>query len=136
MPKLRLNEHTKGLLSIIFVMLIWGSSFTVTKTVVSELPPFVFAGIRNLIGCAALLPFYLARRRKVQGPLPYKKLVLMGLAGTTFYYFVFNTGMKYVSASSGALIEGLVPVAIAIPAAVILGERLSKRGIAGIVLSV
>ncbi|MBO9152285.1 DMT family transporter [Chitinophaga sp. GCM10012297] len=136
MPKLHINEHTKGLISIIFVMLIWGSSFTVTKTVVSEVPPFIFAGIRNLIGCAALLPFYLARRRKATQPLPYGKLVLMGLAGTTFYYFVFNTGMKYVSASSGALIEGLVPVAIAIPAAFILKEHLAKRTIAGIVLSV
>lgn len=136
MPKLTLPEHTKGLISIIFVMLIWGSSFTVTKLVVTEVPPFVFAGIRNLIGCAALLPFYLVRRRKVKQPLPYKKLVLMGLAGTTLYYFVFNTGMKLVSASTGALIEGLVPVAIAIPAAIILKEHLSKRTIAGIVLSV
>ncbi|WP_346317624.1 DMT family transporter [Chitinophaga sp. YIM B06452] len=136
MPKLTLPEHTKGLISIIFVMLIWGSSFTVTKLVVTEVPPFVFAGIRNLIGCAALLPFYLVRRRKVKQPLPYKKLVLMGLAGTTLYYFVFNTGMKLVSASTGALIEGLVPVAIAIPAAIILREHLSKRTIAGIVLSV
>jgi drug/metabolite transporter (DMT)-like permease len=136
MLKLTLHEHTKGLISIIFVMLIWGSSFTVTKLVVTEVPPFVFAGIRNLIACAALLPFYLVRRRKVKQPLPYGKLVLMGLAGTTLYYFVFNTGMKLVSASTGALIEGLVPVAIAIPAAIILKEHLSKKTIAGIILSV
>lgn len=116
--------------------MIWGSSFTVTKIVVTEVPPHIFAGIRNLIGCVALLPFYLMQRRKVKEPLPYMKLLLMGLTGTTLYYFVFNAGMKYVSASTGALIDGLVPVAIAIPAAIILKEHLGKRAIAGIVLSV
>ncbi|WP_343702109.1 DMT family transporter [Chitinophaga sp.] len=125
-----------GLLSIIFVMLIWGSSFTVTKIVVTEVPPILSAGIRNVVACLALLPFYLARRRKVKQPLPYKQLVWMGLAGTTFYYFCFNTGMKYVAASTGALIEGLVPVAIAVPAALILKEHLAKTTIAGILLSV
>lgn len=130
------NQRIKGLISIIFVMLIWGSSFTVTKIVVTEVPPVIFAVIRNIIGCLALLPFYLIQRTKVKQPLPYGKLVLMGLAGTTFYYFVFNTGMKYVSASTGALIEGLVPVAIAVPAALILKEHLRKTTIAGIVLSV
>lgn len=136
MEKFNLTAHIKGLIIIVFVMLIWGSSFTVTKLVVQEVPPIVFAVLRNIIACIALLPFYLLRRRKVQQPLPYKKLVLMGLAGTTFYYFLFNTGMKYIAASTGALIEGLVPVAIAIPAALILKEQLGKRTIAGIVLSV
>jgi len=136
MPGALFSKHTQGLLSIIFVMMIWGSSFTVTKLVVTEVPPHIFAGIRNLMACAALLPFYVIRRRKVKGPLPYMKLTLMGLTGTTLYYYVFNTGMKYVSASTGALIEGLLPVAIAISAAIFLKERLTQRAIAGIVLSV
>lgn len=129
-------SRIRGIVIIVFVMLIWGSSFTVTKLVVTEVPPLVFATIRNIIACFVLLPFYLAKRKKVQQPLPYKKLVLMGLAGTTIYYLLFNTGMKYIAASTGALIEGLVPVAIAVPAALILKERLSKRIIAGILLSV
>lgn len=129
-------SRTKGIIIIVFVMLIWGSSFTVTKLVVTEVPPLIAATIRNIIACIALLPFYLLKRKKVQQPLPYKKLALMGLVGTTVYYLLFNTGMKYIAASTGALIEGLVPVAIAVPAALILKEQLSKRIMAGILLSV
>jgi len=136
MPGPLFSKHTQGLLSIIFVMMIWGSSFTVTKLVVTEVPPHIFAGIRNLMACVALLPFYIIRRRKVKEQLPYMKLTLMGLTGTTLYYYVFNTGMKYVSASTGALIEGLLPVLIAVSAAIFLKEHLTKRAIAGIVLSV
>lgn len=136
MQKPNSAARIKGLIILVFVMLIWGSSFTVTKLVVSAGSPLVSATLRNIIACIALLPFYIVRRRKVQQPLPYKKLILMGLAGTTFYYFFFNTGMKYIAASTGAMIEGLVPVAIAIPAALILKEQLSKKMIAGIILSV
>jgi drug/metabolite transporter (DMT)-like permease len=131
-----MNKTTRGIITIVFVMFIWGSSFTVTKMVVTEAPPLISATIRNIIACLVLLPFYLSRRRKVQQALPYPKLALMGVVGTTVYYLLFNTGMKYIAASTGALIEGLVPVAIAVPAALILKEQLSKRIIAGILLSV
>ncbi|ASZ14082.1 DMT family transporter [Chitinophaga pendula] len=130
------NERTKGFISIIFVMLIWGSSFSVTKLVVQEVSPFVLATLRHLIASAVLLPFFLARRRKVRHALPYGHLLLMGLSGITVYYCLFNSGMRYISASSGAMIEGLIPVAIAIPAALILKEHLYSKTITGIVLSV
>jgi len=131
-----MNKTTRGIITIVFVMFIWGSSFTVTKMVVTEAPPLISATIRNIIACLVLLPFYLSKRKKVQQALPYPKLILMGIVGTTIYYLFFNTGMKYIAASTGALIEGLVPVAIAIPAALILKEKLNKKIIAGIVLSV
>lgn len=130
------RTRVKGIITIVFVMLIWGSSFTVTKIVVTEMPPLISSTLRNIIACLVLLPFYLSKRKKVQQPLPYPKLVLMGLVGTTVYYLFFNIGMQYIATSTGALIEGLVPVGIAIPAALILKERLSKRIIAGILLSV
>ncbi|WP_341840735.1 DMT family transporter [Chitinophaga caseinilytica] len=128
--------HTRGLISILVVLLIWGSSFSVTKYVVTEIPPLTAATLRNVIACIALLPFYLVSRRRTKAPLPLGKLTLMGLSGTTLYYLCFNTGMHYIPASTGALIEGLVPVAIAVPAALILKEHLGKRLVAGIVLSV
>lgn len=128
--------HARGLISILIVLLIWGSSFSVTKFVVTEVPPLTAAAIRNTIACLALLPFYLMSRRKSKPPLPFGKLTLMGLSGTTCYYLCFNTGMHYIPASTGAIIEGLVPVAIAVPAALFLKEHLSGRLVAGIVLSV
>ncbi|MBO9727252.1 MAG: EamA family transporter [Chitinophaga sp.] len=136
MRKIVLTNRTKGFISIIFVMLIWGSSFSVTKTVVQEVHPYLFAALRHLIAAAVLLPFYLNRRRKIRQSLPMKKLALMGIAGITVYYGLFNFAMTYIPASSGALIEGLIPVAIAIPAALILKEHLSSRSIAGIILCV
>lgn len=136
MGKIVLTERTKGFISIVFVMLIWGSSFTVTKTVVQEVSPYLFATLRHIVACAVLLPFYLRQRKKVPQPLPYKKLALMGILGITVYYGLFNFAMLYIPASTGALVEGLIPVAIAIPAALLLKEHLGGKSIAGIILCV
>lgn len=136
MKKNAVADRTKGIISIVFVMLIWGSSFAVTKTVVQEVSPYLFATLRHIVACALLLPFYLHQRKKVKQQLPYKRLAVMGILGITVYYGLFNFAMLYIPASTGALVEGLIPVAIAIPAALLLKEHISGRSIAGIILCV
>ncbi|HVI46372.1 MAG TPA: EamA family transporter [Chitinophaga sp.] len=136
MGNIQLSQRTKGFISIIVVMLIWGSSFTVTKVVVTEVQPFIFATLRHIIASIVLLPFYLIHRKKVTQPLPYGKLALMGLTGITVYYCFFNSAMSRITASTGALVEGLIPVVIAVLAALILKEHLHKKTVTGIVLSV
>ena len=126
-----------GLLSILLVMLIWGSAYTVTKLAVKEITPFLFAFLRNLIASIVLLPFYLRQRKKnEQQPIPYKKVVFMGLSGITFFYAFFNLSLVYTSASTGAMIQGMMPVAVAVPAVLFLKEKLSRGTILGILLSV
>lgn len=136
MEKNAVADRTKGIISIVFVMLIWGSSFAVTKTVVQEVSPYLFATLRHIVACALLLPFYLHQRKKVKQQLPYKRLAVMGILGITVYYGLFNFAMLYIPASTGALVEGLIPVAIAIPAAWLLKEHISGRSVAGIILCV
>ncbi|MGF6849112.1 drug/metabolite transporter (DMT)-like permease [Chitinophaga sp. W3I9] len=136
MKKNAVADRTKGIISIVFVMLIWGSSFAVTKTVVQEVSPYLFATLRHIVACALLLPFYFHQRKKVKQQLPYKRLAVMGILGITVYYGLFNFAMLYIPASTGALVEGLIPVAIAIPAALLLKEHISGRSIAGIILCV
>lgn len=136
MAKIVLTDRTKGFISIVFVMLIWGSSFAVTKTVVQEVSPYLFATLRHIVACVVLLPFYLRQRKKVKQQLPYKRLAAMGITGITVYYGLFNFAMLYIPASTGALVEGLIPVAIAIPAALLLKEHIGGRSIAGIILCV
>jgi len=48
-----------GLASIIFVMLIWGSTIVVTKVLVADIPPLFFAFIRFLIASICLLPVFI-----------------------------------------------------------------------------
>jgi drug/metabolite transporter (DMT)-like permease len=132
-----MNNKTTGLVCIGIVLLIWGSAFSITKVAVDVVPPFLLAFLRNLVASLILLPMYLLRQKKQpQAVVPLSKIILLGLTGVTLFYTFFNWALVYTSAAAGALIQGIMPVAIALPAMFFLKEKLNARTIAGIILSV
>lgn len=133
-------NRTIAIISILIVVLIWGSAFTVSKVGVNELPPLFMAFARNAVACMVLLPCYLIVRKKAKAqdpaPLPPGRLILLALSGITFFYSFFNTALTYTGAAAGSLIQGVMPLLIAIPAVVFLKERFTAKMIAGVIISV
>jgi drug/metabolite transporter (DMT)-like permease len=134
------NKRTIALISILAVVLVWGSAFSVSKVGVQELPPLFLALMRNAVATLVLLPFYLAVRKKAArldpGPVPLGKIILLGLTGITFFYAFFNISLTYTGAAMGSLIQGIMPLVIVIPAAVFLKEKITGKVIAGILISI
>lgn len=133
------NKQTSSILWLIFIMLVWGSTYAVTKSVVHVLPPGCFAFVRFIIALLCLLPVYLSDRKAIAAQ-QFKKndywwLFLMGITGISGYYVFFNYSLMYTSASSGALIQGFIPVCIALSGILFLKEHLSGLQITGIFLS-
>lgn len=118
-------------------MLIWGSTFVVTKSAIGQVPPFLLATLRYVVACAILVPLA-ARNGGWDGVLrggTVGTLALMGFAGVTVFYVGFNLALVYTTASAVALIQGVTPVITALLAVPLLGERPRRTGILGIALS-
>lgn len=134
------NSRVLGLISIIFVMVVWGSSYAVTKIIVYEVTPLTLAFYRCTIGSLTLLSILYFRNRgqlpAILAGVPWGTVILLGFFGVTVFYTFFNISVKMTSASVGALLQGFIPVSIAILAAVFLKERLSLKQVAGVILSV
>lgn len=133
------NKQTSAILWLIFIMSVWGSTYAVTKSVINILPPGCFAFIRFMMALLCLLPVYLSDRKAIAAQ-QFKKadywwLFFMGITGISGYYVFFNYSLMYTSASSGALIQGFIPICIALAGVVFLQERLSKLQLTGICLS-
>lgn len=133
------NKQTSAIVWLVFVMLVWGSTYAVIKSVVNVLPPGCFAFVRFVIALLCLLPVYLANHKTIAAQ-QFKKadywwLFLMGITGVSGYYVFFNYSLMYTSASSGALIQGFIPICIALSGVFFLKERLSGVQITGICLS-
>lgn len=122
----------------VLLMVIWGSTYIVTKIAVREFPPLTLAGLRFVIAALVLLPFAIAAGglQRLPRPLPIGSLAAMALTGFVLYYCAFNYALEYGSASQGALIQALMPVAVALAAVFALKEPMSKRRMAGIALAV
>ncbi|MBB5636887.1 drug/metabolite transporter (DMT)-like permease [Pedobacter cryoconitis] len=134
------GNRVRAILWLIFIMLVWGSSYSVTKSVVDILPPGCFSFIRFTIALLCLFPVYLASNKRSAAAQKFKPgdwwwLLLMGITGISFYYVFFNYSLLYTSASSGALIQGFIPICIALAGVFFLKERLAVLQVAGILLS-
>jgi drug/metabolite transporter (DMT)-like permease len=123
---------------LLLTMVIWGSTYVVTKTGLEEIPPMWFALLRFCVASLLLVPLALARGglAKLPRPVPWKTLVMMGLTGVALYYIAFNLGLSYTTASQGALVQSSIPAVTAIMAVVWLRERVSRRRLLGIVLAI
>lgn len=134
------NKKSIAVISILIVVLIWGSAFTVSKIGVAELPPLFMALLRNIVASIILLPFWLGSRKKAAmqdpGPLPLKIILLMSITGITLFYTFFNTSLTYTGAAMGSLIQGIMPLVIVIPAAIFLKEKITPKVITGIFISI
>jgi drug/metabolite transporter (DMT)-like permease len=126
--------------ALVLVMMVWGSSFAVTKASLAQVPPITFAFIRFSIATLTLLAMAALQRRRAGAaarPAPaWGPVALIGLTGVTLYYVTSNLALYYATASQGALVQSAIPAATALLAAVALKERLQPRQWAGIGLSV
>jgi drug/metabolite transporter (DMT)-like permease len=132
------RRRARSIALLVLVMVIWGSTYVVTKAGLDELPPMLFALLRFAVASACLLPLALFRggARALPRPRPWGTLTLMGLAGVGVYYVTFNLGMAYTTASQASLVQSSLPAVTAAMAALWLGERVSRRRALGIGLAV
>ena len=127
------SRRSTALVSLILIMMVWGSTFVVTKAAVAEVPPLTLSVLRFLIAAIVLAPIAAARGglAALPRPLPAKPLLIMGLTGIALFHIGFNYALAFGSAAQGALIFALVPAAVAVAAVLGLKERLSRRRVAG-----
>ncbi|MGN8071135.1 DMT family transporter [Mucilaginibacter sp. SG564] len=134
-----LNKKFIGLSSILFVMIVWGSSYPVTKIIINDVAPLTLAFCRCSVGAVTLLlTFFITKDKPIRAYLigvPWPYIIFMGLSGVTCFYTLFNLSAQMTSASVGSLIQGFIPVCIALFAAVFLKEKLSAVQVIGIIAS-
>lgn len=130
-------ERKKGYLFLFITFFIWGSQYVVSKYALAVMPPLTVLLCRYIVSVSCL--FIISR---VTGCLkPVKKghgkyFLVIGVLG----YFVSIGGQllgtSLLDASLASLINAMNPITISILAALILKEKIGKRNVLSIALSV
>ena len=133
-------EPARGLGALVcgpgtIAILFWGASFVATKRALEGFEPFALVALRFAIGAAFVASVQLARGREL---LPERadlaRCVLLGLV-LALHIGVQAFALLHTSALHSGWLVALSPVAIAIGAALFLGERVSARAWAGIAIA-
>ncbi|HYQ92786.1 MAG TPA: DMT family transporter [Candidatus Competibacteraceae bacterium] len=121
--------------SLILAALIWGSSFTATKSALATLDPVMVAFSRLVIA----MPFLLLLWRRF-GPIWYQRgdwkfLLSMALFEPFLYFILEAHALRLTSSAAAATIIALLPLAVALTAYLVLREQVARRLWAGLFIA-
>jgi len=120
------------------VALIWGTSFSIMKVVLDQIPPFVFNALRFPLAIGLLgIAWYLqdtSVKRLVKPDIG--ALAVIGVVGYVGYQIFFVSGLARTTASNSSLILATIPVFVALINALLRTERLGGMAWIGVLLSI
>ena len=118
------NRRTLALMEALLVTVIWSSSFVIVKFGLETLGPLTIAGLRYSLGALALLPLFLINRperKPISGNL-WLRLIIIGISSYTIGNGALFWGLKYIPATTGSFLMGLIPLLVMIGGAIFLKE--------------
>jgi drug/metabolite transporter (DMT)-like permease len=123
--------------SVVAAVVLWSSSYVVTKVGVSELPPITFGALR--FSFAALLVLIIAASTRRLERVPVRDLLRLGLGGLlgiTAYFSLQNLGVARTSASEATLLVASFPVITLILESLFLRKRVAFIQYAGVAIAI
>lgn len=118
--------------------LLWSFAFVAGKIGVTDCPPLILLTARFSLAGILILGIT-ALRGEAWSSLTWRDaaiFAILGVANNALYLGLGYTGLQTVSAGLGGLIVSANPVFTAVLAALLLGERLTWRKVAGLLLGV
>ncbi len=126
-----------GVLAGLAAAAIWGGMYVVSKVVLDVVPPFSLLSVRLLLGIIVLGAIWLVRPKSRGGGSP--RLISAGL-GVGALGFGLSLGLQFIgtklsNASNAALVTSASPAFMVGFAIWLLGERITPRRLAALVLA-
>lgn len=130
------NNITAGHIAAIFTIIIWGTTFVSTKTLLKEFTPIEILFIRFIIGLIALTiasPKWMSIKNRKHEFM----IASAGLCGITLYYLLENVALTYSQASNVGVVLSVAPMFTAVLAHFFLeGEKLKLNFFLGFIVAI
>ena len=122
---------------VLLFCLTWSSAFPAAKLAISVGPPLLYLAVRFGAASLLLLSFCAIRgklRAEVRATTPLLSLLGLGVINQACYQGLAWMGMRSVSGGLATIVASLSPVLVTLLAVPLLGERMTARKLAGLVL--
>ncbi|MGX3043778.1 DMT family transporter [Helicobacter sp. T3_23-1056] len=118
-------KNALGHFLAIFTIVVWGSTFSSTKALLSDFAPAEILFIRFFLAYIflALLCRKVIAFRGVKNELLFAGA---GLSGSCLYFLLENIALNYTSASNASLLVAFNPITTALLSWILFGERLGR----------
>ena len=121
--------------ALTLVSLFYGVNYSILKIVVPEyVGPYGFIVFRVLVASAVFWMIHYFNREKINWKEDGWTLTLCALTGVAINQLLFYKGISLTSAVNGSIIMTLTPVLVLIWASILIGEKITRTKIIGVVL--
>lgn len=130
------STKTRAIAALLITMLAWGSSAVFMRTLALSLTPENSLALRYIVLSAINLAglLYLGTWRIPMRDWP--RFLIAGILGMAGYNWFVNAGFALVPAGMGTLVTMVEPLMIALLAAMLLGEKLTRYVLLGIAMAI
>jgi len=122
-----------GIILLIVTTILWGTTFIITKTVIKDVPVFLYLGLRFLVALLGFSPYFI-RLNKIN-----KQIIIMGIISGLIYFVAIATqtiGLTTTSAGKAGFITGLNTIMVPFLAYIIFKQSFKKRVYIAALLSI
>lgn len=127
-------SRTRTVIYLVFLIIVWGINWPLTKHALLYSPPLLFAGLRLVIAGILLLFIAVPRYKKLRLKETWPLYLISSLFNIILYYGLQTVGLNYLPAGLFSAIVFLQPVLLGICAWLWLGESMYGLKIAGLIL--
>ena len=131
-----MNKNLIIAVLLILVSFVWAGSFIVVDVTTKEMDPIDLGFLRFLVATPLMILIAVVRKKPLLLPkkeLPW--LVVLGLTGVTLLYLFQFLGIHFTNAPTASVLINTNVIFIAILSGLFLHETLTRKRVAGIVLS-
>lgn len=130
-----MTRHTKALLALVYICIIWGTTYLAIRVVVQLFPSFLFAAIRQTTSGMIIIGIALAMNKKAD--LSRKNILHQAMVGfllITLGNGLVSWGEIYIPSGVAALICALMPLSSVLMNMVMTKEKINAVIITGMVI--
>ena len=119
---------------LVMLAALWGASFVFMRVAAPPLGAIALAFARVGLAAAALLAFAAAAARVPDFRKRWREFAVVGVVNSALPFFGFAYAGQYITASTAAILNATSPFFGALAAAIWLGEALTWKKVAGMIL--
>lgn len=129
------RDHDVALaLPVALLVLAWASTFAAIEVGLAHCPPLLFAGLRSLVGAAAMAPLAWRWRMPARLRSAWPTYAALAVLNVTLFLGLQTVALRYLPSGTAAVLIYLQPVLVGLLAWPLLGERLTGAKLVGLLL--
>ncbi|MED3687770.1 DMT family transporter [Peribacillus butanolivorans] len=127
-------SRTNTALLLIFLVVVWGVNWPLSKMALNYTPPILFAGTRTILGGLILLIFALPRYKKLRFKKTWHFYLISAFLNIILFYGLQTVGLGFAPAGLFSAIVFIEPVLLGVFCWIWLGESMYGLKIIGLIL--